>query len=340
MKISLSVLLACFFGVTSLCFSQEEMISIKDANGINVLQLNEGDRIIIEPEQPLLQNGSGEIQHCDSFLKELKDITKEMEVLPLDIYALRNPLMDMRAIPGVWRADLTLERYHVFYRFKDSISKLDKKEIESVIAYLDEASPKEKSVALMLLYLFEQMYRPEFRPRNPLLVNHYRPTIARTDFSEKEWNAIHSTIARFVNDSSVAFPAMDLDMNNPEFLRSCSQEYSSLIKKFDEMLRAEGVDKLPSALHTPRSDEAGENYLPPFEQLREKNPENYEKFDELFEYLSVQYCESAGHGRLGCFNSSAKPKTVGDIAKRLLEAREWMLDYSKNNKELKLENTP
>ena len=106
------------------------------------------------------------------------------------------------------RYDITYERFVPFYRFYLSALLSSAHEITECFEVFDSLSVREKALALIALYIFEQ------RARNPKPINKYKykdrilkySSIKEDDpFSEEEWGELISRINQLCYDENIAF---------------------------------------------------------------------------------------------------------------------------------------
>lgn len=252
---------------------------------------------------------------------EIAKFAKEMEVLPLNVITplTRESIVSYRTEPRHFRYDVTIERYHVFYRFKLWAQNLSKEEYLLLPSLAEQMEGKERSLVLVSLFIYEMTYKPEFRPRHYWVNGLYERKPEKTEITKEEWDLCTNTYKKYVDDQALAFPAIE----KVDSFTITHQKYREASKKLSKLLKVTEYYETGGHIKDFCSSE----------NIQKKYPTEAEELRFLDEFCRGIDAAGFASGVDMSGNSSATPKTVGDIAKRLLETRKWMLEYTKTNKE-------
>ena len=259
-------------------------------------------------EVPYLQDGK-------SLFDTLRSISKRMEVFPVDIVAdnIGGPLGVATQTHGSFvrwqkRYDLTFDRYAVFCEFKELAHRITEKDLRDCLMQIDEANPREKALILTTIFIFERTRRR--MPHNYL--HRTKPILPFCEVDSRitrwQWSRWIKIIEKYKKDETVVFPAIMAD--NEELIHQWEESYAKgYALQYDRwnLSSKEGVD--------PR---IAEELFP----TKDLSPPDVQRLNIFQEYLWTIAGDRVLSG-IGpaSGNSSAEPKTLGDIATQLLMSR-------------------
>lgn len=255
--------------------------------------------------------------------KKIFEFAWQMNVFPIDIIATEGPItrMNQGSLGWLRREELTIEQYFVFYEFKHYIQHLCKEEFKEIVDYLEWATPKEKALIFAAIYIYEWTHRD---CNYDMLSAVIRDMLPRQNTDEQitgeEWEQWNLLIHSYIKDRTVVFPAVEKEQN------ILALEYQNERNKAYKMLQDMKVLKEDDTIVKVLSGVGFESRM---DELRKRmQPSEYKRFDALMDYLYRQYkrmMKSSGSPAFG--NSSAKPKTLGNIATQILESRPNYTNY-------------
>jgi hypothetical protein len=251
----------------------------------------------------------------------IRDFANRMEVFPIDILAANflGPFGVTKTSSGRcnrWsqRYELTFERYIIFHEFKEIACHISKKELLDCVSRIDEATPREKALILVTIFIFERIHRkyPHFikgGTTNPV-IPYYEPDTWTTSW---QWHHLITVIKKYEGYYwEIAFPAITID--DEKLKQSWSESYSENFK-FYSLIRH---PQLVTSTNENNIDSIVQTKLQSFDHNI-----NVQKFQIIFdEYIYTIKGDGLLSGIAPAFgNSSAIPKTLSDIATQLLMSR-------------------
>jgi len=277
----------------------------------------------------------------------------QMEVLPLNVIApTAFPFyQNDDENPRDRRFDLTLERYSVFYELKKFTWSLTQDEIIDCISLLDQASPKEKGIILTMLFLWEFTFRPDLRPRQSYIFPLYFGLPSKGEVPVEVWEQIDFAIKSCLDNTEIAFPALEVHGDRATLIKEFDQNKESLRTKLDSLLQTIEQNKHFPYIVEHSNDEIPGVYIPVGKGVYYTKSKNFLSFPKELAEQSTREIDEIRltneftwaidgtkillyHGEQGSGNSSAKPKTVGEIAKAYITAFDSGLKYSKENQHI------
>ena len=272
-----------------------------------------------------------------SYIGHVQKLAKDMEVFPVDLIAREGPLSNFRKgspSPCIcYRYELNIESFGTFYAFCQLGFDAEPEDIDACIDYLPQASTKEKSLILSVLYIYSYPWERQIRVTN--VDEHIEATKTRswlsiqyptgafnTSISEKNRlrrreasKRLQSIVSQYINDDEVAFQACIIP---PDERRAFMNELEA-VELIKTLKTKDGTvnDDFNEFFHILKRD----NVL---SVTQKKYPaENVAKAVSC--YLYATYCwdlygviRSSDGPCAG--NASEKPKTLGQIARQLLES--------------------
>ncbi|MBP5622240.1 MAG: hypothetical protein J6X44_09520 [Thermoguttaceae bacterium] len=271
------------------------------------------------------------------YVNQIQQIAKNLEVFPVDLIAREGPLSNFRKgspSPCIcYRYELNIESFGTFYAFCQLGFDAEPEDIDACIDYLPQASTKEKSLILSVLYIYSYPWERQIRVTN--VDEHIEATKTRswlsiqyptgafnTSISEKNRlrrreasKRLQSIVSQYINDDEVAFQACIIP---PDERRAFMNELEA-VELIKTLKTKDGTvnDDFNEFFHILKRD----NVL---SVTQKKYPaENVAKAVSC--YLYATYCwdlygviRSSDGPCAG--NASEKPKTLGQIARQLLES--------------------
>jgi hypothetical protein len=267
---------------------------------------------LIADENPAMNN-----QQCPQ--DKIRQFAQKLEVFPVDIIASnpQGPIIAQYSSLRWWgeRHEISFEQYFIFYKFKKYIQDITLEDFVKIVDFIDEASPKEKAIILTSIFIFEWLHRirPDryYRPdRNlPWLLPCHKTYLF---ISGEQWNNWNSLLKKFSQDKTVAFASIKKD--NILLQKSWENDRERVKEKLKEL----GILQKIKIDHTLQFFDDGS-----YENARKNlSPSDQILSDAIYEYLAIPYRQPlfTGTGPQNG-NSSATPKTLGDIATQLLMSR-------------------
>jgi hypothetical protein len=251
----------------------------------------------------------------------IHDFSNRIEVFPVDILAA-NPLGPLGAnktysirMCNRWafRYEVTFEKYIIFHEFKEIACHISKKELLDCVARIDEATPHEKALILITIFIFERIHRKyplsiKEKITNPV-IPYYEPNTWTTSW---QWHRLIAIIKKYEGNGEIAFPAIAIE--DEKLKQSWSESYSENFKIYS-LIR-----------HPQLVTSTNENNIDSIVQTKLQSFDyniNVQKYKIIFdEYIYTIEGDGLLSGIGPAFgNSSATPKTLGDIATQLLMSR-------------------
>ncbi len=163
----------------------------------------------------------------NSAVTTICELAENMSVFPVTIIAQaqNGPLRENEKASGrrsIWgaRYELTFAQYKLFSELKYLGFMATVDDLNSVVSYIDKATPKEKALILTMLYVYERTHRKpkdgkwlvsatldEYHPTPPLMPKMQEDkTISR-----KRWQEWIQLFEKYSTDGAVVFPAIVTD---------------------------------------------------------------------------------------------------------------------------------
>ncbi len=274
-------------------------------------------------------------------MEMIKKYAKELEIFPIEMLASHpdGPIAK-RCPKAFWktRYELTFQQYQVFFTFISFAVHVTEKDIDDMIACLDDASIKEKSLILTALFLYERLHRKP--PKRYDLGTTFWPHHfwENNKIPPKRWVYLSSIIRKYASDLNMAYPAVTTDEKQLKKLWEKDRENSSA------RLKSLGI-LLDEAMYSPRLEQTESGPVFKITTIHDilsayqnkLSPAEFQEAEALLEYLCLPppIAALSGSGNFNVSwrplsgiapegvdgNSSSQPKTLGEIATQLLLSR-------------------
>lgn len=286
-------------------------------------------------------------------LKTISEISRNSDVLPVDLFAWVGPLAHENKYVENWgtvpsqriHEELAFESFCLFYEFCDMALNATVDDLRDCIRHVDSAPAREKALILSFLFIAVQTDRkPLSRSEYESHFNDLRHKmtwlemmVATESFKIKSRDMtiddnlraqVKETIHKYINSEEIAFPAIETNSWSSRYYYDWARFSRSVFEKVDacEIDRVTYRDPNRIFFKQPPHDYLPEMYQQEyFKAILERNPDLSETFVRAeFAYATIlqrhgRYASSAGPL---VKNFSKKKKTVGDIAKQLLASWE------------------
>jgi hypothetical protein len=212
---------------------------------------------------------------------------------------------------GKFRCEMTFEKYIPLYNFKETACRVSKRDLFDCVARINEATPKEKALILTVIFLFEKSHRKKKYFSKQEIVDIVLPRyVIPYQLKSREWRYLINIIESYKNSQTIAFPAISVHCKDLEKL------YEQSLQNYLDNDECKKWKMYPHILDRYFTAE-------PILSLKERFPEDFPRFIILWEFFSTAMPSTIVRSGIGPVsgNSSADPKTLGDIATQLLMSR-------------------
>ena len=257
--------------------------------------------------------------------------------------------------PSYWRYryELSFDRFVPMFEFKECVYIACVNDVNDCVIRIEEMTPKEKALLLTAIYIFEyrnrhlasfdRMYalwaefmkdRTVFDPIEGLddpdgvkLKKHLKdyPKECRPcgdaisyqpdDSIDKEiWGKWLAVVGKYKDDKTIVFPAIDT------LLDELKKEWEHNIEKCKQDMNDRWHIPFREQLY-PHNPTKTHEFYAVFISLNDESPQEARFLHQYHEYFDVFYNSPLGESIFYCGNSSAEPKTLGDIATQILMSR-------------------
>lgn len=166
----------------------------------------------------------GQIPKID-VVSSISELAEKMNVFPVSTFSIFSgraygSLCEKEGGEWIERYEVTFEQYQLFYDLKYLGLVVTKNDLNEAIAYLDQATSKEKALILTVIYVYEKTHRT---PKDATYIN--EPTLddyvdsppilprmkADKTISRRQWKEWIDVLKKYSTDDTVAFPAITED---------------------------------------------------------------------------------------------------------------------------------
>jgi hypothetical protein len=268
-----------------------------------------------------------------TLFEAIQYFAKEIDVFPVDIWAENRsgPIgksllsyewkvtpyypawsgIDDRFFHGKFRYELTFDNYIPLYNFKETACRVSKDDLFDCVARIEEATPKEKTLILTTIFLFEKSHRKKKYFSRQEVVDIVLPRyVIPYQLKLQEWRYLINIIESYKNSQTIAFP--EISVHNDDLLKIYAQ---SMKNNFNDE-ECKKWNLYPNMLKRYANSDL-------ILSLKKRFPKDFPKFILLWEFFSTSQDGAIASSGIGPVsgNSSATPKTLGDIATQLLMSR-------------------
>ncbi|MBP5621154.1 MAG: hypothetical protein J6X44_03980 [Thermoguttaceae bacterium] len=274
-----------------------------------------------------------------SYVEQIQQIAEEIEAFPIDLIAFDGPLSffnkELQNPYVSIREEIDCQAFKLFYDFCQLALDATSEDIDACVDYLPQATAKEKALILAILYIYVYPYekqqividsnyeRDEYdRFRSWFSLQYPCGAFDLTIRENRRREEINpdrfmSIVAQYQDDEEIAFPEIIIKRENPYRL---SKNVGDWIEKRENV--AVSVGLLDAGYSAGLLSLTSRKRL--IDEIRQKRLDSCVAL--ISDVLYVTYWEDLCNGVKYSYsnpvpqNTSEKPKTLGQIARQLLES--------------------